>query len=572
MSGVGRTPRHEDGRGFTLVELLIVVTVLPLIIGAIAVALLATFRVQTGITDRLASSGDTQMVSATFYRDVQSASEITTSPDTLPRCGAHPPIMSLQWLEPSGLFTVVSYSVVTDGSSFHQLLRSLCTDVGYSTTFTTPTGTAVISQNVQPTLAAHIVCSTGASDCATTASNGWIATALVQSISLDVNESLSTNTANNPGNIYTYQLTATPRSGNVGGPQENGQFPNISPLELLGSSSLLTACDSGATINVNGAMLFGSGSQGVSDRNHKTMINTSAVYYSGSTKPDQVAFVGPPPFTPLTTQYVDPFSNLQAPQEADLNPNPKLDQPGIYTTTISGGTLAPGIYYFTGSNAGIYVSNSTLSGTGVLLYFTNGASVQVGPNSQLNLSPMSSGPYEGLTIWQNKLDTQMLNWFGNASSSGLGGVVYAPGATVRINGTDTFFAADLIGHGLLCSGGGNGSVNIGYSEVPQTAVTLTFSSTLPTNATAGQTQSYVVSAVSSNTFGSVTDPPIYSVDSASTPGSCSIVFDPTTSVSRVFIGNTPGSCIIDANQVGYADAVNSFYAAIEVQHLITVAQ
>jgi hypothetical protein len=56
-----------------LVELLIVTVITPIIIGSIALALLGTFKLQSSVSDRLGASGDAQVVSANFYKDVQSA-------------------------------------------------------------------------------------------------------------------------------------------------------------------------------------------------------------------------------------------------------------------------------------------------------------------------------------------------------------------------------------------------------------------------------------------------------------------------------------------------------------------
>ncbi len=67
--------RSEDG--YTLIELIIVTAVLPIVTGAIAMALISVFSLQGGVTNRLSDSGDAQVLSASFESDVQSASFIT---------------------------------------------------------------------------------------------------------------------------------------------------------------------------------------------------------------------------------------------------------------------------------------------------------------------------------------------------------------------------------------------------------------------------------------------------------------------------------------------------------------
>ena len=78
--GAGRrdSGRDRSSAGFTLIELVIVVGVMPLVIGAIAVGILSVFTLQSSVANRLTDSGDAQVVSVNFQNDVQSAALITT--------------------------------------------------------------------------------------------------------------------------------------------------------------------------------------------------------------------------------------------------------------------------------------------------------------------------------------------------------------------------------------------------------------------------------------------------------------------------------------------------------------
>jgi type II secretory pathway pseudopilin PulG len=73
----GHDTDHEAG--FTLIELAIVLVVLPLIMGAVAVAILVTLQDQAGVSTRLSDSVDSQVTSAFYVRDVQSAQYVTTA-------------------------------------------------------------------------------------------------------------------------------------------------------------------------------------------------------------------------------------------------------------------------------------------------------------------------------------------------------------------------------------------------------------------------------------------------------------------------------------------------------------
>ncbi len=70
-----------------MIELLIVTVILPIIVAAVAYALIAVFSLQGGATSRLTNSDDAQTVSATYENDVQSASQITTMKVSSPECG-----------------------------------------------------------------------------------------------------------------------------------------------------------------------------------------------------------------------------------------------------------------------------------------------------------------------------------------------------------------------------------------------------------------------------------------------------------------------------------------------------
>src|SRR3954453_5315376 len=72
-----RTDRSDDG--FTLVELLVVVVVMPLVIGAVTLGLTTTLMNKDATQTRISDSHDAQTASAYFVRDVKSADMVSTS-------------------------------------------------------------------------------------------------------------------------------------------------------------------------------------------------------------------------------------------------------------------------------------------------------------------------------------------------------------------------------------------------------------------------------------------------------------------------------------------------------------
>jgi prepilin-type N-terminal cleavage/methylation domain-containing protein len=149
--------------GFTLIELIIVSLILPIIIGAITLALVSIFSLQGSVSGRLTGSGDAQVVSANYEKDVQSAALITTatSPSTAPSpCetsaeAGDTQVLGLQWGsgQTTSVQTEVSYLIVPSGSSTNTLVRNAC-----ALPSTTPNRSTVVSQNVHTPLTASVTC------------------------------------------------------------------------------------------------------------------------------------------------------------------------------------------------------------------------------------------------------------------------------------------------------------------------------------------------------------------------------------------------------------------------------
>jgi prepilin-type N-terminal cleavage/methylation domain-containing protein len=68
-----------DEAGFTLIELVIVMIIIPIIIGGVTAGILASLQNDSTVYNRLSDSADAQIASADFARDVQSASQLTTA-------------------------------------------------------------------------------------------------------------------------------------------------------------------------------------------------------------------------------------------------------------------------------------------------------------------------------------------------------------------------------------------------------------------------------------------------------------------------------------------------------------
>ena len=112
--------------------------------------------------------------------------------------------------------------------------------------------------------------------------------------------------------------------------------------------------------------------------------------------------------------------------------------PGTYCGAINVGAnqtlhLTPGEYFFKGATLNMS-SNSTLSGSNVVLIFDDNSSFNFQDTSTITLSGAQSGPYAGFVIMTTRANT---NAFAISSTNAkqLEGTVYVPDATLQVTGT-----------------------------------------------------------------------------------------------------------------------------------------
>ncbi len=121
-------------------------------------------------------------------------------------------------------------------------------------------------------------------------------------------------------------------------------------------------------------------------------------------------------------------------------------------------TMNPGVYVFTGNlDLG---GNGSLTGTGVTLYIPAGGSLGGGGNGNttLNLTAPTSGPYNGILIYQDASNTNTISFNGTPVVN-MTGIVYAPSAELDLSGnTSMTLTSDLIVGSLYDKG--NASITI----------------------------------------------------------------------------------------------------------------
>jgi hypothetical protein len=168
---------------------------MPIVVGALSIGLVSILSLQSGVSGRLADSGDARVVSVNFGNDVQSAARLTTV--AAAQCGAGKQLLGLEWnpgLQPGNFQTVVSYVLVPNANGqTSSLIRQYCT-MGSST----PTNAVTMASDVPNSQPAPTIAPSSSN---TAAMSGWITTAGVTSVTFPITGSATK---------YSYAEVAVP--------------------------------------------------------------------------------------------------------------------------------------------------------------------------------------------------------------------------------------------------------------------------------------------------------------------------------------------------------------------------
>ena len=227
-----RRRRRDFDDGFTLVELLIVTTVLPLIIGALSVGLISVFSLQSGVASRLANTSDAQVVAANYQSDIQGTASVTTASSSTPQCTS-PSVQSERNCWDSGP-TSISQRSPSSPTSACTVVSRLDDDVRTRASllqrqrleheFVASNDITTLANNLpqsQPAPTVTCVASISSSVCSNTlAGQQWLSSQNVSEVSMTIAE--PSTTATQTTGAYTYSLVASPAAssstGNSGSP------------------------------------------------------------------------------------------------------------------------------------------------------------------------------------------------------------------------------------------------------------------------------------------------------------------------------------------------------------------
>jgi hypothetical protein len=232
----------------------------------------------------------------------------------------------------------------------------------------------------------------------------------------------------------------------------NNGLGNIGILVLNKTASKALSLSGSATINVNGKVIVDSSDTKAASASGGASLVSTEMDVTGNIDTSGSATFKASPLTTGATATADPLSSLAVPDPSTLTTQSTSTyktttgetlQPGVYKGGINissnpGVTLSPGIYYIEGGGITVSGSTSTVTANGVMIYNGPDSSGNVGAitfsgGSTLTMSPITSGTYQGMAIFQARTSTQKVTLSGG-SGWNMTGSVYAAGADVDLSG------------------------------------------------------------------------------------------------------------------------------------------
>lgn len=465
--------RRSDGdHGFTLIELVIAITLSLLIGGVVVAALITSLRVSSSTTDEVGDSTDAGLITAFLTRDAQSAGSIvpttalrnttvgvSTAATAWDSCSQAPAalVVRFSWIEWSSVQLVENKVVVTYGLASpdalnptkKQLTRRLCRNGA------TTGADIVLARDLAS------VTATCTPACTTT-------TTTPTTMRLDV-----TSWGPTP---LVYQLRASVR----GDTQLAPTVANSAPVPLLalgaGSSVICPNVDLAGTgvVTVRGDVLV------------DKLCGAAPIK-------DDLALLRPTGTTRTIPGIVDPFL-------ARVKPGFTCVATGVNPATVGTSASATTIVTYhqivkitadTVFQAGRFVfckglefTSGRITGANVLLYI-NAGSFEVKPEATVNLTGQTTTDKKML-VWSNQLNTP-IKVAGGPRVSNYRGLIYAPTSKMEMSSMLGLNIEGINARGLTVTGAGQARIG---GPIP----TITFPSSPPAAGQANVAYSKTVSA------------------------------------------------------------------------------
>lgn len=185
---------------------------------------------------------------------------------------------------------------------------------------------------------------------------------------------------------------------------------------------------------------------------------TGDITSSAPQMPDPLRFLPPPDPSAMPVRETKKLS-INGKKTVILDPG--VYRGGISMTADANVTLREGIYYMEGGGFN-WGGSGTLQGEGVMIYNAPASvsdKIDLSGQGKVTLSPPTSGPYQGITFFQDRTQSVPVNVSGQGNWS-ITGTFYAAKATANVTGNGE---ANLLGSQYITDQlkiAGNGVVNI----------------------------------------------------------------------------------------------------------------
>ncbi len=228
--------------------------------------------------------------------------------------------------------------------------------------------------------------------------------------------------------INSLDIEASAVAGRTGIPCVLALHPSQSPAMLLDSNAKVEAVDCGVHVNSTAMGALRIDSNATLSAAEICIGGTAQMPGNGSAKPTPNEFCA---------GFTDPLAGMKPPavggcdfDEVEIEDSHTTLKPGVYCEGLeidgtSKVTLSPGVYVIKDGPLSV-LSNSALEGSGVTIYLTgSGSQLFFDSNSKISLEAPTSGPFEGVLIYQDPKYGGLHAWNGNSSAT-LQGVIYLP--------------------------------------------------------------------------------------------------------------------------------------------------
>jgi hypothetical protein len=152
--------------------------------------------------------------------------------------------------------------------------------------------------------------------------------------------------------------------------------------------------------------------------------------------------------------------------------------PGIYHNGISVSaqgslTMNPGIYIMDGGGFS-FTGQGNLTATGVMIVNrpnSNSDVININGTGAINISPMTTGLYRGISIWQDRNSTNTISVAGNGNTQ-IRGTFYAQHGMLNVtgNGSADVIGSQYISYDMKVNGGGAFNIDWNVNQVARVRI------------------------------------------------------------------------------------------------------